>query len=89
MLTLLGDRKERYGRIRLWGTIGYGVMAPFAGSLIGRLGLKWAFWGYAILMLGGLLVITRIPFRQSQLERLLPGRDARAALPTSPGCSSW
>ena len=65
VLTLLGDRKERYGRIRLWGTLGYGLVAPFAGNLIGRLGLKWAFWGYAILMLGGLLVITRIPFRQS------------------------
>jgi MFS transporter, PPP family, 3-phenylpropionic acid transporter len=64
VLALLGDRKERYGRIRLWGTVGYGIVAPFAGSLIGRLGLKWAFWGYAILMLGGLLVITRIPFRQ-------------------------
>jgi PPP family 3-phenylpropionic acid transporter len=65
VLTMLGERKERYGRIRLWGTIGYGVVAPFAGNLIGRLGLKWAFWGYAILMLGGLLIITQIPFRQS------------------------
>ena len=65
VLTLLGDRKERYGRVRLWGTIGYGVIAPFAADLIGRLGLKWAFWGYAILMLCGLLVITQIPFRQS------------------------
>ena len=66
VLTLLGDRKERYGRIRLWGTLGYGVVAPFAGNLIGRLGLRWAFWGYAILMLCSLLVITRIPFRQSR-----------------------
>jgi MFS transporter, PPP family, 3-phenylpropionic acid transporter len=66
VLTLLVDRKERFGRIRLWGTIGYGVVAPFAGNLVGRLGLKWAFWGYAILMLGGLLIITRIPFRQSR-----------------------
>ena len=64
VLALLGDRKERYGRIRMWGTVGYGIVAPFAGSLIGRLGSKWAFWGYAILMLASLLVITRIPFRQ-------------------------
>ncbi len=64
VLALMGDRKERFGRIRLWGTIGYGIVAPFAGNMIGRLGLKWAFWGYAILMLGGLLVINRIPFRQ-------------------------
>jgi len=65
VLALLGDRKERFGRVRLWGTIGYGVIAPFAGDLIGRLGLKWAFWGYAILMMGGFLIITQIPFRQS------------------------
>jgi MFS transporter, PPP family, 3-phenylpropionic acid transporter len=65
VLALLGGRKERYGRIRLWGTVGYGVVAPFAGELIGRLGIKWAFWGYAILMMGGLLVVIWIPFRQS------------------------
>ena len=66
VLTMLGDYKERYGRVRLWGTVGYGAIAPFAGYLIGRLGLKWAFWGYAILMLGGFLIVTRIPFRQSR-----------------------
>ena len=65
VMALLGDRKERFGRVRLWGTVGYGVIAPFAGDLIGRLGMKWAFWGYAILMLGGFLIITQIPFRQS------------------------
>jgi PPP family 3-phenylpropionic acid transporter len=65
VLALLGERKERYGRVRLWGTIGYGVMAPLAGELVGRFGLQWSFWGYAILMLGGLLIVTRIPFRQS------------------------
>ena len=65
VMALLGDRKERFGRVRLWGTIGYGVIAPFAGDLIGRLGLKWAFWGYAMLMFGGFLIITQIPFRQS------------------------
>jgi PPP family 3-phenylpropionic acid transporter len=66
VLALLGDHRERYGRIRLWGTIGYGILAPIGSSLIGRLGLKWAFWGCAILMLGSLLVMTRIPFRQGQ-----------------------
>jgi MFS transporter, PPP family, 3-phenylpropionic acid transporter len=60
VLTLLGDRLEPYWRIRLWGTLGHGVVAPFAG----RLELKWTFWGYALLKLAGLLVITRIPFRQ-------------------------
>jgi MFS transporter, PPP family, 3-phenylpropionic acid transporter len=83
VLTLLGDRKERYGRIRLWGTIGYGVIAPFAGNLIGRLGLKWAFWGYAILILGGFLLVTRIPFRQGRSNSSFRGgmRDLLANRP--------
>jgi MFS family permease len=66
ILSLLGERKEKYGRIRLWGTLGYGVVAPLAGELIGRFGLQWAFWGYAILMVGGLLIVIPIPFRQSR-----------------------
>ena len=64
VLALLGDRKERYGRIRVWGTVGYGVVAPLASLLIGHSNLQWAFWGYALLMLGGLLVIFLLPFRQ-------------------------
>jgi PPP family 3-phenylpropionic acid transporter len=66
ILSLLGERKEKYGRVRLWGTLGYGVVAPLAGELIGRYGLQWAFWGYAILMLAGLLIAIPIPFRQSR-----------------------
>lgn len=66
IMSLLGERKEKYGRVRLWGTFGYGVVAPLAGELIGRYGLQWAFWGYAILMLAGLLIAIPIPFRQSR-----------------------
>ncbi len=65
VLVLLGDRKERYGRIRVWGSVGFGLLAPVAGELVGRFGLKWAFWGYGILMLGALLAILPVPFRQS------------------------
>ncbi len=65
VMALLGDRKERYGRIRLWGTVGYGVVAPLASLVIGRYGVRWAFWGYALIMVGGLLVILLLPFRQS------------------------
>ncbi len=65
VMALLGDRTERYGRFRLWGTVGYGLMAPLAGGLVGRYGLKWAFWGYAILLLLGLAALAPLPFRQS------------------------
>ncbi len=69
VMALLGDRKERYGRIRLWGTVGYGVIAPIASIAIGRYGVKWAFWGYALIMAVGLLVLIPLPFRQSQSNR--------------------
>ncbi len=65
VMSLLGEKKEKYGQIRMWGTLGYGLVAPIAGDLIGRLGLQWAFWGYAILMIGGLLIVIPLPFRQS------------------------
>ena len=40
VMSLLGKRKDKYGRIRLWGTLGYGMVAPLAGELIGQFGLQ-------------------------------------------------
>jgi PPP family 3-phenylpropionic acid transporter len=48
---MLGDRKELYGRIRVGGTIGYGLAAYAAGRLIDSYGLRFAFWGCAALFL--------------------------------------
>jgi PPP family 3-phenylpropionic acid transporter len=70
VLVQMGDRKHQYGRVRLWGTIGYGILAPFGGTLIGRLGLQWSFWGFAILMLVSLLVVFLIPFQQSHVRSM-------------------
>lgn len=63
-LSMLGERKQRYGRVRLWGSVGWGVMAPLAGELIENSGIHWAFWGYAALMLIGLFIALKIPFQQ-------------------------
>lgn len=63
-MSLLGDQKERYGRIRLWGAIGWGVAAPIVGWLIEASGVMWSFWSYAGLMGLGLLVAVRIPVRR-------------------------
>ncbi len=63
-LSMLGERRARYGRIRIWGTVGWGVMAPVAGELIERFGLQWSFWGYAILLGAGLVIALNISFRR-------------------------
>ena len=45
VMALLGDRKNQYGRQRIWGAVGWGVAAPFIGQLIESRGLQWAFPG--------------------------------------------
>jgi MFS family permease len=65
-IAMLGDEKSMYGRIRLGGTIGWGVMAPIAGVLIDNYGLKLAFWSFSILMLINLLVAQKVVHETSE-----------------------
>jgi MFS transporter, PPP family, 3-phenylpropionic acid transporter len=55
-MSSLGDRKELYGRLRLGGTIGYGLVASFAGILIQNMGLRIAFYAFAGFVFLSLLV---------------------------------
>lgn len=57
---MLADKKELYGRIRLGGTIGFGLAAPLAGFLVQINGLKIAFGGGAILLLLALIVSQKL-----------------------------
>lgn len=53
---MLGDKKEMYGRVRLGGTIGFGIAASAAGWLVQGYGLTLAFWGAGALLFMALLV---------------------------------
>jgi PPP family 3-phenylpropionic acid transporter len=61
-MRMLGGKKQQYGRIRMWGAIGWGVSAPVLGGLIETYGLQWSFWGYAALIFIGFLVASRLEF---------------------------
>ncbi len=61
VLTMLGERRSLYGRQRLWGAVGWGVVAPVAGWLIDRTGMSAAFGGYVILLFGCLLAVAGLP----------------------------
>ena len=61
-LTMLGDQRQMYGRVRVGGALGWGAIAPLAGIVIDKYGLNWAFWSYAILMFIGFLVSQRFVF---------------------------
>lgn len=67
VMHLLGNRKSEYGRIRLWGAVGWGLAAPVAGILINRSGTQWAFYLYLIIMFGMFLVSVRMPFSGAEL----------------------
>jgi PPP family 3-phenylpropionic acid transporter len=72
-LSMLAGEKEMYGRVRLGGTIGWGLAAPIAGRLVETHGLKLAFWGYAALMFLALIISQRFVFGQSSEDASIQG----------------
>jgi len=59
-LSMLGANRAMYGRLRMGGTIGWGLIAPIAGALVDHYGLKISFWGYSVFMLINLFVAQKI-----------------------------
>ncbi len=55
-MTMLGEERAMYGRVRLGGTIGWGLFAPIAGALVDHYGLKVGFSTFSIIMLINLFV---------------------------------
>lgn len=78
-LTMLEKQREEYGRIRLGGTIGWGVVSAMAGIVIERYGLTWSFWLYAINMTLAWLISHKLTFGQTG-ERVAIRRGIRALL---------
>ena len=63
-MAMLAGEKELYGRIRLGGTIGFGLAVIVASLIIQSSGIRWAFWGYAIMMFFALIVSQKFTFRK-------------------------
>ena len=68
-INLLGERRDRYGKIRIWGAVGWGITAPLIGVLIDRSGIGWAFYGYIIFMSIGLIVAWFMPFQHTHSDK--------------------
>ena len=61
-MSMLGDERSQYGRVRIGGTFGWAMAAPVAGLLVETNGLQMAFWGYAAFMALALVVGQRLTF---------------------------
>lgn len=67
---MLEPRKDLYGRVRLGGTIGFGITSAIAGILVENQGLKIAFWGGAALFSLGFLVSLKLEHSQNSKEEV-------------------
>jgi PPP family 3-phenylpropionic acid transporter len=61
-LRQLGEQKQQYGKIRLWGAVGWGIAAPLMGFFIEGHSLRLAFWVYAGLIFISLLISRTMKF---------------------------
>ena len=62
---MLGKDKAMYGRVRLGGTIGWGLFALIAGTMITNYGLKLAFYGFSFFTLINLFVAQKLVYDNS------------------------
>ena len=81
-MSMLGDEKEKYGSVRVGGTIGWGVAALIIWAVVARFGLHWNFSIYAGLVLLALVAAQQLRFgervvRASFFEGLLVLTDRK------------
>jgi MFS family permease len=68
VIEILGQERDHYGKQRLWGAVGWGLLAPVSGYVVGFWGLSWAFYGAAILLFGLFLVSQITPVQPVKLQ---------------------
>ena len=80
----LGERRHRYGRVRLWGAIGWGVTAPLVGLMIDRSSLQIVFPFY-----GGLMVVTLVAALLLPVSGIRGGVNVRKGVRAMAGDRRW
>ena len=65
-MSMLGDERHLYGRVRMGGTFGWALAAPLAGIVVAKYGLSWAFWMYALAMLVALLISQNFSYTEQK-----------------------
>jgi PPP family 3-phenylpropionic acid transporter len=68
-LESLGEEKHGYGRLRVWGAIGWGVTPPLVGVMIDFWGIRTPFFLYVALILPAVLIVVRLPRIQVEVAK--------------------
>jgi MFS transporter, PPP family, 3-phenylpropionic acid transporter len=67
-MDMLGNEQEKYGRVRLGGSIGYMIASLAAGIIIQQTGLHASFYMFTVLMLISLLIGLKLIFSRVQAK---------------------
>jgi len=67
-MAMLGEERAMYGRIRVGGSLGWGLMAYITGLIVDHYGIVWIFWIFAIGMTLNLLVVQKFSFGPAQAQ---------------------
>ena len=65
-MSMLGEERAMYGRVRLGGTIGWGIFAQIAGILLATYGLRVLFFAYAIISLINFFISRKLTFGEHE-----------------------
>jgi MFS transporter, PPP family, 3-phenylpropionic acid transporter len=61
VLAMLGDQRQRYGRVRLWGALGWGVVGTIGGLVVDWAGVRASFASYFLGMAALWWIAARLP----------------------------
>jgi PPP family 3-phenylpropionic acid transporter len=69
VMAMLRERSNSYGRLRLWGSVGWGIFAPVAGWFVQGHDLRWAYWIAGGVFLFSLASSAGIPFAPQERQK--------------------
>jgi PPP family 3-phenylpropionic acid transporter len=72
-MTMLGEQRAMYGRIRMGGTFGWGIFALISGALVEDHGLQIAFRLFSVIIFISLLVSQKFSFGNQEKHISNPG----------------
>jgi PPP family 3-phenylpropionic acid transporter len=67
-MSMLGEERAMYGRVRLGGTIGWGIFAQIGGLILAAYGVKTLFYVYATISLINLFVARHLKFGKQEIH---------------------
>ena len=72
-LSMLGEERAMYGRIRMGGTIGWGLFAPIAGAVVENYGLRLGFLMFSLIMFLNFFVSQQFRFGKAEEGKSVNG----------------